>query len=141
MKDTWKRSFRDSPFAGPIPNHIYHRVYGEVLDYLMEREDVRVEIAANPDFEHQVFGYVVTEEGFDAPTLHWIYVKRVYRGYGVARELLKRAGIDPQSRFYYTFKGPQARKLTQKTPLAIHRQPLARKKKHRHEAIHPRLDG
>lgn len=136
VKDTWKRSFRDSPFAGPIPNHLYHPVYGQVLDYLMGREDVRVEVAANPESDGQVFGYVVSEEGFDAPCLHWIYVKRVYRGYGVAKSLLKRAGIPLDSRFYYTFKGPQARKLAQKAPLAIHRQPLARKKKHRHERRH-----
>lgn len=83
--DSWANSFRKSPWAGCVPNRLWDSVSrataGEILD-----RGARVIVAHKelPDGKRRVAGYSVSEPGI----LHWLYVKRDYRGVGVGRALL-----------------------------------------------------
>jgi GNAT superfamily N-acetyltransferase len=104
LMSSWLRSFKGSYYAGPIQNDMYWKVYQNVLERILRRKDVIVSIACNPKNPGQIFGYLVLEETERMPTVHWIYVKQAFRGFGIAKTLLEQLGVAKDTEFYYTFK-------------------------------------
>lgn len=83
--DSWARSFRKSPWAGCIPNHLYDQVSRADSAGIIDRgARVIVATSALPDGTRRVMGYSVSEPG----VLHWLFVKRDYRGMGLGRRIL-----------------------------------------------------
>lgn len=83
--DAWARSFKKSPWAGCVPNHLWDSVSRATSTEIIERgARVVVAYADLPDGGRRVMGYSVSEPG----VLHWLFVKKDYRGCGVGRELL-----------------------------------------------------
>lgn len=104
-----------------------------VLANLLQRPGLTTWVAHNPRERapHDLYGYLVSETGANVPTwgpgpdgrftmrvtftdeplIHFIFVKQVYRGLGLARALLKVAGIDPREPFIYTCRTPNVSKL------------------------------
>ena len=85
--DAWANSFRKSPWAGCVPNHLWDSVSRASAEELVRRSRVLVVLAATyPGIfeERRVAGYSVSEP--DLRCLHWLFVKRDYRrqGYGTA---------------------------------------------------------
>jgi GNAT superfamily N-acetyltransferase len=105
--DAWANSFRRSPWAGCIPNHLYDEVSRAVAEGIVDR-GARVLVAVTPIFEREnefpevrrVMGYSVSEP--DRKILHWLYVKDDFRGTGVGRALLKETC--PEGQWSYTFR-------------------------------------
>lgn len=84
--DAWARSFRKSPWAGCIPNHLYDSVSRTTISEILNRGAVvTVAYEELPEGGRRVMGYAVTEPG----VLHWVFVKRDYRGLGVGTALLR----------------------------------------------------
>jgi len=86
--DSWARSFRKSPWAGCVPNHLWDHVsrttIGEILDRGARVVVAHVELE---DGTRRVMGYSVSEPA--TATLHYLYVKRDFRvGGHVEGELL-----------------------------------------------------
>jgi len=86
--DSWARSFKKSPWAGCVPNHLWDMVSRAAASDILNR-GARVIVAATPiegadDYARRVMGYSVSEPG----VLHWLFVKRDYRDMGVGRALL-----------------------------------------------------
>jgi hypothetical protein len=81
--DSWARSFRRSPWAGVVPNHLWDQVSRECAGGLIDR-GARVVVALPDETTRRVMGYSVSEPG----CLHWIYVKAPFRGMGVGRAIL-----------------------------------------------------
>lgn len=69
-----------------MPNHLWDTVSRATATDLITR-GARVLVAYSPleDGTRRVMGYVVFEPGI----LHWLYVKRDYRGFGVGKALLR----------------------------------------------------
>jgi GNAT superfamily N-acetyltransferase len=91
--DSWSNSYRKSPFAGCTPNHLYDQVSRECMRTIMDRGALvicAVTPIADKEDEYpsvrRVMAYSVSEP--DRKVLHWLYVKKDYRGVGVGRELL-----------------------------------------------------
>lgn len=86
--DAWANSFRKSPFAGCIPNHLFDEVSRADISGLLDQGS-RVIVATQdiPEGERRVMGYSVSEPHI--PALHWLYVKRDYRKMGVGKALLR----------------------------------------------------
>jgi len=84
--DSWARSFRKSPWAGCIPNHLYDQVSRAGIADILDR-GARVVCAVQELDEgaRRVMGYAVSEPN----VLHWLFVKRDYRGFGVGSALLR----------------------------------------------------
>lgn len=68
-----------------IPAHIFYEVYAETIKGILARPGVQITIACDEGNPEWVVGYAV----FKAPDLYWVYVKKDYRGEGIARLLLK----------------------------------------------------
>ncbi len=83
--DAWARSFKKSPWAGCVPNHLWDSVSRAMASEIINRgAEVTVACIDLPEGGRRVMGYAVTEPG----VLHWLFVKRDYRGMGVGRALL-----------------------------------------------------
>ncbi len=85
--DSWANSFRKSPWAGCVPNHLWDSVSRACIGELLNRSMVIVAVTELEDGTRRVMGYSVAEPG----VLHWLYVKNDYRGMGVGKALLELA--------------------------------------------------
>jgi hypothetical protein len=116
VKDSWANSFRKSPWAGCIPNHLYDQVSREAIRSILDRGAL-VLVAVTPiagqeeqfPEARRVMGYSVSEPRHNI--LHWLYVKagpdgNGYRGMGVGRSILEKTMMlfDEQSPNTYTFR-------------------------------------
>lgn len=101
--DAWASSFKKSPYAGCIPNHCYDELSRVAIAEILDRgARVIVAIAPLPDGGRRVMGYSVSEP--DKKVLHWIYVKRDYRGMKVGRALLRETADPGESGWRYTYR-------------------------------------
>lgn len=89
--DSWARSFRKSPWAGCIPNHLYDAVSRAASAAIVDR-GAKVLVAVTPIAGQEsafpelrrVMGYSVSEPG----VLHFLYVKDDFRKMGIGQALL-----------------------------------------------------
>ncbi len=91
--DSWARSFKKSPWAGCIPNHLYDQVSRAAMNDILNR-GARV-IVAVEELEtggRRVLGYSVSEPAHSI--LHWLFMKRDARGLGLGRQLLAETVAD-----------------------------------------------
>ena len=86
--DSWANSYRKSPFAGTIPNHLYPEVSRAAANDIVARPGARVVVAVMdlPEGGRRVMGYAVAEPRRNC--LHWLFVKQAYRRLGVAKSLV-----------------------------------------------------
>lgn len=103
---TWVRSFRESPYAGLVPNHLYRSVYeSTVTDLLARGAKLFVACsAADPDF---IVGFACWEQVpgrfHNRPIVHYVFVREKFRRLGFGKKLL--AGMN-HSKPLYTFRFP-----------------------------------
>jgi len=83
VKSTWiKNQALNVPFKS-MRHSDFFSTYSPIIDNKLNELDIL--IACNPDLEDQAFAYLVREHR----TLHFIYVKRLYRNMGIASFLLR----------------------------------------------------
>lgn len=82
---TWLKSMRDTPtFITHIPTGIWTRNKGPEIEKILHNADITICCSKeNPD---QIYGYLVADSKH--PVIHYMYVKKVYSGFGFARRLL-----------------------------------------------------
>lgn len=115
--------------CGAKVGYHYAAVMPLTLKAILARPGVRVLVAVNPraDASNNIHGYIVVEDGAqlpfyrppkfelqlkaaEAPLVHYILVKKIYRGFGLAHALFKAAGVD-ERRFYYTCTTPSSESI------------------------------
>jgi len=96
--DSWARSFRRSPWAGCVPNHLYDAVSRECSRGIVDRG--ATVIVARPDDVARVMGYAVWEPG----VLYFLYVKEAFRRMGVGSALLKKIVPSDSDGWVYTHR-------------------------------------
>lgn len=111
--DTWARSFMKSPWAGCVRNCDYPATSRAAIQEILDRgARVVVAVVELEGGGRRVMGYSVSEPGEGA--LHWIYVKRDYRGMGVGKALL--ADVEEHATphatgLVYTYRTPASAKF------------------------------
>lgn len=86
LTSSWLRSYRNAPAVSGVPNSTYYYYHHKVLEELLTRCTVMV--ACFPDRPDQILGYVCAEK-FDAGlVIHYLYVKKTFRNFGIARKLV-----------------------------------------------------
>ena len=106
--DSWARSFRKSPWAGCVPNHLWDGVSRACISELLSRSRVIMAVKNLDDGKRRVLGYSVSEPG----ALHWLYVKDDYRGLGVGKSLLEvTVNTPPWDQFVYSHRTRAADKF------------------------------
>ena len=108
--NSWLKSFRNSPFAKPMPNEPYYKNHKQIIEKLLKKS--KVLIAANPSDPLQIFGYIVYEELGDVKILHYVYVKYSFRKFGIAKNMVN--SITEDKAFLYTHHVDLLRKIKDK---------------------------
>jgi GNAT superfamily N-acetyltransferase len=121
IADSYAHSYRASHWAGTVPMHVWQRVARESFAWLLEEHEPMVLVAGEPKGP-DLYGWIAVQRGLVAPQrvrdggrwqtrtlplgpiVHYVYVKEAYRRIGVARSLLRSAGVDPQSEVLMTHK-------------------------------------
>lgn len=99
---TWRDTFRESQWAGVVPNHLYRDTMDEMIRGLLTR-GAKVMLATNPSDNSHLVGFICYETPLDhPPVLHYLFVKDAFRGYGAGKQLLERAGFRRDLAFHYT---------------------------------------
>lgn len=105
--DSWARSFHKSPWAGIVRNCDWPETSRAASAEIVDRPSTRVTVLVTETEkgERRIVGYSVSEP--ERGVLHWLYVKRDYRGMGHGRRLLQEVvGHNPinRKRWVYTYK-------------------------------------
>lgn len=100
--DSFANSYRKSPWAGTVPNHLWPLVSRTLTEELLARGSV-VLVGVTPvegadPGVRRVVGYSISQP--DRKVLHYLYVKRDYRGLGMGRKILN--ATCPEGQWYYT---------------------------------------
>ncbi len=86
--DSWARCWHKSPWAGCVRNCDYDTVSRAMINEIIDRKDTRVSVlyTVTEGGARRVMGYSVSEPS--RHVLHWLYVKRDFRGVGIGYKLL-----------------------------------------------------
>lgn len=83
---TWlKGNYYANPYFGIIPQDLYFREYGKHVMEVLYSPRVTVRVACDQASPGWIVGFAV----YEGHALHWIHVRRDYRGRGIAKLLLK----------------------------------------------------
>ena len=81
---TWLKGLRyGNDWFELIPSEVYFKVYHQVIEQILLRPKTLIQIACLKDEPDVILGYSVFEDS----TLHFLFVKRPWRGIGIAKML------------------------------------------------------
>lgn len=104
--DAWALSWRKSPWSGTVRNCDWDATSRAAMSEIVDRPTacVRVVWTMTADGVRRVKGYIVAEPS--RRIIHWLFVKRDFRGQGVARALMKHVmeDDDKRSKWIYTHR-------------------------------------
>jgi hypothetical protein len=101
--DSWFRSWRNCKYAGVIPNNLYFKLMGQVVENLVAR-GARILVAT---VANRLLGFICFEfTGDGKPVVHYIYVKDPYFKFGVGELLRDEAFPGLLEPGFITFKSP-----------------------------------
>jgi hypothetical protein len=112
IMDSWLKSWRESPWAGVVPNHLYYKQTRELIEHLVMRGS-NFEVACSPNDPNVIYGWIckeLTNEQEPVAVIHCVYVKDAYlkvrhEGGTIGSALVQRcAGRQPG---LYTFRTRQ----------------------------------
>lgn len=126
--DSWLKSFRTSPWAGVIPNNLYHEVTQAAVNDLIVR-GARIIVAGVRGKPDRILGWVCVEalKG-DAAVCHYLYVKDPYRRRGLGTHVLETGlallNVPQDCKKFHTFRT----RLSAHFPEWRHEPAIARRK-------------
>lgn len=132
----WLSSFRNSRWAGVIPNNLYKKVYAETIRQLINR-GARIDVACYEKKPELLLGFICYEHTPRDKILHYVFVRSDYRQNGIGKLLLSTAGFSPGQPYVYTFRTPDSSFF----PGGSHIPALARRKEAHKEDAEPRSSG
>jgi predicted GNAT superfamily acetyltransferase len=109
--DSWAKSWRQSDYAGTVPNHLFFATNKEMIGGLIARGAKLVAAA----IRNRVAGWVCYEhKGDDTAVVHMVYVKDPYRRNELGREVglgteLVDIAIAGRPKVFYTHKTRHSR--------------------------------
>jgi hypothetical protein len=121
---TWISSYRNSPWAGTIPNNLFDSVCTETFNQLLLR-GMQVAVCSNPANPEQLLGWLAYErEGGlgSALCVHHAFTKPLFRRLGIISQLL--ATVGAEGPFFYTHRTVSSQYLKH----GIYRPEIARRK-------------
>lgn len=89
--DGWIRTYRKSTGTKGVPSEVYYRYHRNLIMRTLAESEVF--IAKHSEHDDQLYGFIAFEERREGTVIHYIYVKRLFRKFGIASELLKQIPI------------------------------------------------
>ena len=93
---TWLKSYH----VPRCPQPIYNIGQRHLINAILADKNTSVKVACDSDNPELIFGYIVSGSG---NSLHYLYVKGMYRGQGIGRSLLDSLQVGP---ILYTHRPP-----------------------------------
>lgn len=134
---SWVDSYRTSHAAGMISMDDWDAVMAPQVKKVLARDGVLVHVAYAPaELEgNDLYGWVAVERDYHIPTarkvsgrrvladahsplVHYVFVKQPYRRMGIARGLLRAAGVSTDDEFLYSCRTAVIGKLASQIPKA-----------------------
>lgn len=104
IRSTWESAYRNSPWAGTIPNNLFSSVVTETINQLILR-GMKLLVCSNPANPEQLLGWIAYEASPSGGVCcHAAFTKPLFRSLGVNSHLLAAAGVGPEATFFYTHK-------------------------------------
>jgi hypothetical protein len=93
---SWLNHYKNySYFAKRIKNDVYYGAHERVIKLILARKSCHVLIAYTPAEPDVILGFIVYEDSlWPDPVVHFVYVKKPFRRFGIARELVKASGLE-----------------------------------------------
>lgn len=91
---TWLDNYKGSPFARRIKPRVYYKAHHAVIEWILKKPTTKVFVACDPAYIDSIYGFLVVDESEGIPIIHYVFVKAVFQGHGVARLLFETAEID-----------------------------------------------
>lgn len=84
--DSWTKSYRKSPTVQGLESEIYYPRQMKIITRLLERGWCM--IMADPQDPDHIIGYCAGEHTRSALVIHWMFIKKNFRRFGLARTTL-----------------------------------------------------
>lgn len=106
--DSWLRANLKSPFGRRHKFDVYYPHHRKVVFNILAADETRLLMCCGIEDPDQLFGWVCY-----APekVLHFVEVKRAFRGMGIARLMLERAGISHEEKVPFSHVTNHSHKL------------------------------
>lgn len=100
ITNSWLKSFQNSNFARSIDSGTYFKFQQKRIEEVVGNCIVKVAVSAQDD--KQILGYIAYEYGNLVDCIvHYIFVKKTFRGFGIARKLWEDA-VTNTAKVYHT---------------------------------------
>lgn len=117
--NSWLKSYsKDFVKHKNVPSHIYYQGQHILIEKLLENSEVLV--AADEEDQSIVLGYCVGNIVNDVFVVHYLYVKKDFRGMKIATKMLEFAGVKQDSSIVYTHYTPSGAKFGSKFNAIYH---------------------
>lgn len=110
--NSWLRCYRHSHNTRGCENPVFFAQQHKLLEGLCKRASIT--IACNQADIAQIYGYICHEQIEGVLVVHFVYVKEIYRKFGVAGILAQSAGFDKDAPVFYTHRTYSAEGLERK---------------------------
>lgn len=107
--DTWSKTYRLSPWAGVVPNNLWHETIRELITQLLAR-GAYIIVGADSADDTRIKGWVCVERRKDGMVLHYAFTRPEDRRQRVATALLEWTG-ERDARWFYTGRTHKSRYL------------------------------
>lgn len=113
------KSLRHTSDMKNIPNKEFFPILHNKFDAILKSK--KVIVICNPQYPEQIYSYLI----YDGKAIYYIYVKHIYRRFGHAKFMLKKAFGDRELyELDYPFKTFASEKMAQKGYLKLRHNPL-----------------
>jgi hypothetical protein len=120
--ESWVGTYRNSPWAGTVPNTHYRETQMSTIEHLLGRGS-KILVASNAERPEQVVGWICFEDSSRGDrVVHYLFTNAPFTKRGVATALL--AAAEVPSNFTYTHRTPGSACW----PRAKHNPGIARRK-------------
>jgi hypothetical protein len=86
---TWLRGlYYGNDYFREIEDKVYFKNYENIIKHILAKPSVRIDVACLKEDDSVILGYTVTEKKDDKNILHWVFVKNIWRGIGISKDLL-----------------------------------------------------
>lgn len=112
VRATWAGLYRESDYAGTVPNNLFREVFYHSFNQLYER-GMRVKTLVSPDFPDKFIAFIAYEHGRTSenagmkitPVVHFLFTDHSVGGRGISRYMLRKVlGVNKDEKFYYTHR-------------------------------------
>jgi len=90
---SWLHQHCHSAFAAGVPKAIFFSNHRRIIDELITKADLYV--ACDASDLSVMYGFICGEE-HEWPLVHYAYVKKKFRGFGIGKMLLEQLGWEPE---------------------------------------------